>query len=297
MENGDLLSVRDFLRYAVSRFNAAGLCFGHGTENAFDEAAYLILHTLQLPLDRLDPFLDARLMPGEREAILALIERRVSKRLPAAYITREAWLRDYRFYVNERVIVPRSYFAELLEGSLLSWIGEPDRVQRALDLCTGSGCLAVIMAHTFPRAHIDAADVAPAALEVARRNIADYGLETRIEPIASDLFGGLRNRTYDLIISNPPYVPAAAMAGLPAEYRHEPSLALAAGADGLDLVRRIIGQAKAHLAPGGLLCVEVGDHRGGFEAAYPRLPVTWLATDTGIEAVFMVHRDELPGFG
>lgn len=289
-----LLTLRDFLRYAVSRFNAADLCFGHGTDNAFDEAAYLILHALHLPPDRLEPFLEARLLPDERAAIMALLERRVAQRVPAAYITREAWLRGYRFYVDERVIVPRSYCAEVLEGSLMAWIGDADRIEHALDLCTGSGCLAVIMAHTFERAHIDAVDVSAAALEVARRNVGECGLAPRIELIQSDLFDALRGRTYDLIISNPPYVTDAAMAGLPAEHRHEPALALAGGADGLALVGKIVDRAKPFLKPGGLLCVEVGDNRSGFEAAYPHLPVTWLSTDTGIDAVFLVHRDDLP---
>ncbi|MCL5061153.1 MAG: 50S ribosomal protein L3 N(5)-glutamine methyltransferase [Candidatus Thermoplasmatota archaeon] len=217
-----LITVRDWLRFAVSRFNEAGLFFGHGSDNAFDEAAYLILHALHLPLDRLEPFLDASLTHGESEEVQAVIERRVRERLPAAYLTHEAWLGEHRFYVDERVIVPRSFIAELLHEQLAPWVENPDEVTRALDLCTGSGCLAILAALAFPNAEVDAVDLSAEALEVAAKNVADYGLQNRIELIESDLFAALDGRSYDLILSNPPYVNAASIAALPPEYQAEP---------------------------------------------------------------------------
>ena len=210
-----LRSIRDLLRYAVSRFTSAKLAFGHGSDNAYDEAAYLILHTLQLPLDRLEPFLGAVLLPAEIERVLKIVERRATERIPAAYLTREAWLGDYRFYVDERVIVPRSHIASLVEQGLQAWLPEPARVRRALDLCTGSGCLAIVLALTFPGAEVDAVDISAEALEVARRNVADYGLDPRIHLLQSNLFEGLQGRRYDLIVSNPPYVSAGEMQALP----------------------------------------------------------------------------------
>ncbi|MDE2117041.1 MAG: 50S ribosomal protein L3 N(5)-glutamine methyltransferase, partial [Betaproteobacteria bacterium] len=253
--NAALNTVRDCLRFAVSRFNQAGLFFGHGSSGAYDEAAYLILHTLHLPLDRLDPFLDARLTGSERAEVLNIIQRRVEQRAPAAYLTHEAWLGGFRFYVDERVIVPRSFIAELLHEQLAPWIAEPEEIGSVLDLCTGSGCLAILAAHAFPNAEVDAADISPDALDVAQKNVADYGLQDRVHLIESDLFANLKGRRYDLIISNPPYVDAPSMAALPQEYRHEPQLALGSGADGLDATRTILKQAAAHLNPGGTLIV------------------------------------------
>lgn len=289
----ELATLRDWLRHAVSRFNAAGLFFGHGSQDAYDEAAYLVLHTLHLPPDRLEPFLDANLTRGERRAVQEIIRRRVEERIPAAYLTNEAWLGDYRFFVDERVIVPRSYFAELLEESLAPWVADAATVARALDLCTGSGCLAILMAEAFPNARIDAADVSTDALEVAERNVAEYGLEPRIELIRSDLFAELGGRSYDLILSNPPYVTAPAMRALPPEYRHEPRSALAGGEDGLDLVRRILAEAKHHLTPAGILAVEVGHNREKVEAAFPDVAFTWFASRTGTDAVFLLERGQL----
>jgi ribosomal protein L3 glutamine methyltransferase len=288
-----LITVRDWLRFAVSRFNEAKLFFGHGSDNAFDEAAYLILHTLHLPLDRLDPFLDASLTHGESEQVQAVIERRVRERLPAAYLTHEAWLGEHRFYVDERVIVPRSFIAELLHEQLAPWVENPDAVTRALDLCTGSGCLAILAALAFPDAEVDAVDLSKDALEVAARNIADYGMQDRIELIQSDLFAALGGRTYDVILSNPPYVNAESVAALPPEYQAEPALALGSGADGLDATRRILAAAKTHLNPGGLLVVEIGHNRDALEAAYPTLPFTWLDTESGDQFVFMLRREDL----
>lgn len=291
----ELVTMRDWLRWAVSRFNQAGLCFGHGSQDAYDEAAYLLLHTLHLPLDRIEPFLDAALTEDEREAVFAILDRRIKERIPAAYLTHEAWLEDFRFYVDERVIVPRSHIAGLLlDDALAPWISDPEKVGSALDLCTGSGCLAIIMAHVFPSARIDAVDISPEALEVARRNVADYRLDDRIELVCSDLFAGLAGRRYDLIISNPPYVTGEAMRALPLEYRHEPALALASGEDGLDAVREIFAGAHEHLKPYGILAVEVGGNRDIVEDAFPRLSFTWLESENGAGMVFLLQRDQLP---
>lgn len=289
----ELLTLRDWLRWAVSRFNAAKLFFGHGTDNAWDEAIWLLLATLQLPRDRLEPFLDARLTRAERLAVFNVLEQRIARRLPTAYLVQEAWLGDFRFYVDERVIVPRSYFAELLEEGFAPWVEEPENVGSVLDLCTGSGCLAILMAHTFPHAQVDAIDISPDALTVARRNIADYGLEGSVHAIESDLFAAVPGKRYDLILSNPPYVTAAAMAALPAEYRHEPALALAAGEDGLDVVRRILREAADHLTPEGFIAIEVGHNRDQVEAAFPHLPVVWLDTASSVDKIFLVSCEAL----
>lgn len=290
----ELLTVRDWLRWAVSRFNEAGLCYGHGTTNAWDEAVWLVLATLHLPHDTLEPWLDARLTHDERLVLLDKLQQRVVHRLPTAYLVQEAWLGAFRFYVDQRVIVPRSYFAELLEHGFVPWIEDAEAVESALDLCTGSGCLAILMAHTFPHAAVDAIDISPDALVVACRNIADYHLEDRIKPIESDLFAAVEGKRYDLILSNPPYVTAAAMAALPPEYRHEPALALAAGADGLDVVRRILAEARAHLNPRGVLAVEVGHNQDLVTAAFPDLPAVWLDTEDAEGKVFLVTREDLP---
>ncbi len=290
----DLCTVRDFVRYAVSRFSAANLFFGHGSDNAWDEAVYLTLHTLNLPLDRLEPFLDARLLAHEREALLDIINRRCQERLPAAYLTREAWLGEHRFYVDERVIVPRSFIAELLGEQLAPWIERPDEVVSALDLCTGSGCLAILAALAFPEADIDAVDLSPDALAVAERNVADYHLADRIRLIRSDAFAQLPGRRYDLILSNPPYVDAESVAALPPEYRHEPEMALGSGEDGLDFTRVILREAKRHLNPEGLLVVEIGHNRAALEEAFPDLPFTWLETAAGGDYVFLLSAADLP---
>lgn len=289
-----LHTVRDCVRFAVSRFAQAGLFFGHGSDSAYDEAVYLILHTLHLPLDQLDPFLDATLIPSEVHSVLDVLKRRVNERLPAAYLTYEAWLGEHRFYVDDRVIVPRAFIAELLRDQLAPWVTDPDAVSSVLDLCTGSGCLAILAALAFPDARIDAADLSPDALAVARINVSSYELDDQIELMLSDLFAGLRGRTYDLIISNPPYVNAASVAALPAEYRHEPAMALGSGEDGLDATRVILAQAREHLNPDGILIVEIGHNRDVLEATYPHLPFTWLDTSAGDQHVFLLRRDELP---
>ncbi len=287
----ELHTLRDWLRHAVSRFNAAGLHFGHGSSEAYDEAAYLILHSLHLPIDQLEPFLDARLLPEERQRLAHILERRIRERIPAAYLTHEAWLQGYRFYVDERVIVPRSFLAPLILEHFQPWL--ESEVHRVLDLCTGSGCLAILLAEAFPQARVDAVDVSPQALEVAARNVADYRLEARIELHQGDLFGPLAGRSYDLIVSNPPYVDALAMAALPPEYRHEPQLALGSGVDGLDATRSILQQAAAHLNPGGLLAVEIGHNRPALEATFPELGFIWPETEGGEDMVFLLRREQL----
>lgn len=289
----DLHTLRDCLRFAVTHFNEAGLFFGHGSDNAWDEAVYLTLHTLHLPLDRLEPFLDAHLLPKEKSALLRIYERRVQERIPAAYLTKEAWLVEHRFYVDERVIVPRSFIAELLDEQLSPWIEDPWQVETALDLCTGSGCLAILAALNFPEARVDAIDLSPDALAVARKNVDDYQLQERVRLIESDGMSALGDERYDLIISNPPYVDAASVAALPPEYLKEPELALGSGEDGLDFTRRILAEAKARLNPGGILVVEIGHNREVLEAAYPQLPFTWLDTAAGDQYVFMLRQEEL----
>ncbi|HEY4074667.1 MAG TPA: 50S ribosomal protein L3 N(5)-glutamine methyltransferase [Herbaspirillum sp.] len=286
-------TIRDLLRYAVTRFNSAKLFFGHGSSNALDEAAYLILHTLHLPLDQLEPFLDARLLPDECETILRVIEKRAVERVPAAYITNEAWLGTYRFYVDERVIVPRSFIAELIPEQFSPWLLLGNDISHILDLCTGSGCLPILMADAFPDAHIDAVDISPDALAVARRNVDDYALQDRITLVESDLYSALPPKKYNLIISNPPYVNAGSMGKLPQEYRHEPALALAGGHDGMDLVRKIIEGAKQRLTPEGVLIIEIGNERAHAEAAFPDLELTWISTSAGDEMVFLLTAEQL----
>jgi ribosomal protein L3 glutamine methyltransferase len=255
---------------------------------------YLTLHALSLPLDRLEPFLDARLLPHERDRLLDLYRRRCEDRLPAAYLTNEAWLVGHRFYVDERVIVPRSFIAELLQEQLAPWVDDPWAVESALDLCTGSGCLAILTALAFPNAQVAAVDLSSEAISVAERNVADYGLDERIEIIQSDAFANLQGRRYDLIISNPPYVNAESVAALPPEYLHEPELALGSGSDGLDFTRIILREAKRHLTPDGLLVVEIGHNRAELEAAYPTLPFIWLDVAAGDEFVFLLRAGDLP---
>ena len=289
----ELETLRDWLRWAVTRFTAAGLAFGHGTASAYDEAAYLLLHALHLPHDRLEPFLDAHVTHGERTDLANLFGRRIEERVPAAYLTHEAWLGDFRFYVDERVIIPRSFIAELLPDGLTFWTADPATIASALDLCTGSGCLAILLAHAYPEAEVDAVDLSSEALAVAQRNVSDYGLAGRINLIRSDLFANLADKSYDLIISNPPYVTSMAMEELPPEYRHEPAIALAGGDDGLDAVRTILRESPRFLNPGGTLVMEIGHNRAAAESAFPRLPFTWLTTASSEDSVFALRREEI----
>jgi len=289
----ELDTLRDWLRYAVSRMGETKLAFGHGSPAAYDEAAYLLLHALHLPLDRLDPFLDAKLTQDEREKLRELFTRRIEERIPAAYLTHEAWLGDFRFYVDERVIIPRSFIAELIPGAIEPYVGSADGVKTALDMCTGSGCLAILMAHAYADADIDAVDISSDALAVAQRNVSDYNLAARINLIRSDLFENLPEKSYDLVICNPPYVDAMAMETLPDEYRREPELALSGGEDGLDAVRVLVKEAPRFLNHGGHLVVEIGQNRTAAETAFPRLPMTWLSTAASDDGVFIVTREEL----
>lgn len=286
-------TLRDLLRYAVTRFNTAQLFFGHGSANALDEAAYLLLHTLKLPLDKIDPFLDARLLPHEIDAALAVIERRATDRVPASYITQEAWLGTYNFYVDERVIVPRSFIAELIPERFAPWVQDPEEVTDILELCTGSGCLPIMLADAFENAHVDTVDISKDALAVAAKNVATYGLEDRITLIASDLYNNVPDKLYDMIITNPPYVNANSMRQLPQEYLHEPQIALAGGDDGMDLVRKIVAGAARRLKPNGILMVEIGNERVFAEEAFADYGLTWLSTSAGDDMVFMLTAEQL----
>ena len=286
-------TVRSLLDYGIERFEASGLSYGHGTANALDEAAWLILRALDLPPRDLEAHLDRVLTRAQHAAAKALLDRRVATRMPAAYLLHEAWLGPHRFYVDERVIVPRSFIAEML----LSEKGSadlPESPGAVLDLCTGSGCLAILAALRFPAAKVDAADLSKDALAVAERNVADYGLAGRVRLVESDLFAALAGRRYDLIVSNPPYVKAASMRTLPEEYRKEPRLALASGADGLDHARAILGEARRHLTPRGRLVMEIGHNRKAAEKAFPDMDFQWPRTSAGRGFVLAISRESLP---
>jgi len=289
----NLLTLRDLLRYAVSQFNQAELVFGHGSDNAWDEAAYLLLHTLHLPLDTLEPFLDARLLLEERQRCLSILQSRVEKRLPAAYLTGQAWLQGQRFIVDEHVIIPRSPIAELLAEQLAPWLAEPDRVGSILDMCCGCGCLAILAAQAFEAAQVDACDISVDALNVARQNLALHQLEARVTLHHSDGFNQLPPKPYALILCNPPYVNAQSMQTLPAEYRHEPALALAGGEDGMDFIGRLLAQAANYLAEDGLLILEIGHEYAHFTAAFPALEPVWLSTANAQNQILLLTRAQL----
>jgi ribosomal protein L3 glutamine methyltransferase len=289
-----LLTIRDWLRYSVSRLEENGVFFGHGTDNAYDESVWLVMSALHLPLDTLDNFLDARITRDEAKHLAHLIERRVTERVPTAYLLREAWLKGFKFYVDERVIVPRSFIAELLEDGLAPWIEYPEMVESAADICTGSGCLGVLLAHAFPNATVDVVDISPDAIAVANINIKNYGLEEQITAVQSDMFSGLKGKKYDLIISNPPYVDAPAMSALPQEYRNEPQIALGSGDAGLDHTHILLKEAKKYLNDDGILVVEIGHNRDALLDTYPELPFTWLDVESGNEFVFLLTKEQLP---
>jgi ribosomal protein L3 glutamine methyltransferase len=290
----NLRSLRDVLRYAVTRFNERPMFFGHGQVDAFDEAAFLVTRAMKLPLERMEIFLDAFLTHAEINTLIELIERRVKKRVPVAYLLGEAWLQGYRFNVDSRVIIPRSFIAELLKDQLSPWVADSGAVRSALDLCTGSGCLAIIAADVFANAKVDAVDISVDALAVAAHNVEEYGLGDRVRLTESDLFRALGASRYDLILCNPPYVTDQALSKLPREYSHEPTLALAGGPDGLDIVRHVVAEARAHLNPQGLLVVEVGDGRAAVEREYPSMPVVWATTSAGDDMVFVARAEDLP---
>jgi ribosomal protein L3 glutamine methyltransferase len=290
-----LTTLRDYVRYGASRFAEAGLFFGHGTATPLDEAAALVLHALHLPYDLPGGYFEARLIPEERERVLALVERRIAERKPLAYLTHEAPFAGLSFYVDDRVLVPRSPIAELIEHHFAPWL-EADDVTDVLDLCTGSGCIAIACAYAFPNAAVEASDISPAALEVARINIERHGMAQRVRPVESDLYEDLGERRYDLIVSNPPYVNLAEWRALPAEYHAEPRLGLEAGEDGLTCVRRILAGARAHLKPEGILVVEVGSSADALEMAYPGVPFYWLEFECGGEGVFLLTAGQLDRF-
>ena len=289
-----LFTIRDWLRFSVSRLEQSGVFFGHGTDNAYDESVWLVMSALHLPLDTLDNFLDARITRDEAKHLAHLIERRITERVPTAYLLREAWLKGFKFYVDERVIVPRSFIAELLEDGLAPWIEYPEMVESAADICTGSGCLGVLLAHAFPNATVDVVDISPDAIAVANINIKNYGLEDQITAVQSDMFSGLKGKKYDLIISNPPYVDAPAMSALPQEYRNEPQIALGSGYAGLDHTNILLNEAKKYLNDDGILVVEIGHNRDALLDAYPELPFTWLDVESGNEFVFLLTKEQLP---
>ncbi len=284
----------EMIEAVAARFEASGLHFGHGTASAWDEAAWLVLHVLGLPPDRPAPA-DHPVSPVQVERIERLTEQRIRSRKPLAYLLGEAWFAGRRYRVDERVLVPRSPIAELIEARFAPWLAEGDRPQRILDLCAGSGCIGIACAHAFPEARVDLGEISAEALEVARANIALHGAGGRVRAVRSDLFEAFAGERYDLIVSNPPYVPQDELAALPEEYRREPALGLAAGADGLDLVRRILEEAAAHLTPRGLLVVEVGAGAERLESAYPRTAFHWVALARGGEGVFILDAEQCPG--
>jgi ribosomal protein L3 glutamine methyltransferase len=288
----DLITIRDFLRYAVSRFRAAKLVHGHGTTSVIDEAAFLILETLHLPVDDINPWLDARLLPEERTMLSGVIEARVTTRKPAAYLLKKTYMHGVPFYVDERVIVPRSYIGDFLVNGMLGHDGESlieaANVHNILDLCTGSGCLAVLAHNFFPDAVIDATDLSPDALDVARINLRDHDAEAAITLHQGDLFAPLGKQRYDLIIANPPYVAEAETQAFPPEYQAEPLMAHVSGQDGLDITRRILKDVKKHLTPGGILVCEIGTGRDIIEAEFPKLDLVWLDTELSVGEVFVL---------
>lgn len=290
-----LTTVRDWVRFGVSLFRREALFFGQGIGSAYDEALYLVQSALQLPLDGPETFFDARLTANEIETVKDVLFRRAIGRVPAAYITREAWLGDYRFYVDERVIVPRSYFAEIIPEQLMAWIADAEAVERVADVCTGGGSIAVLLAHAFPNAHVDACDISEAALEVAAKNVEDYGLEAQIALHCSDVLDAVpaAENSYDVIVSNPPYEPDSLRETLPEEFKHEPDNALFSGADGMDVIRKLLEQAAEKLKPSGLLLIEVGGLQDALEATFPQIEFNWLATADESDCVCLIQASSL----
>lgn len=287
----ELYTLQDMIRWTVSRFNGANLFYGHGTDNAWDEAIQLILPTLYLPIDFPPYAFNSRLTHSEKLRIIERVVSRINDRKPVAYLTNKAWFCGLEFFVDERVLVPRSPIAELIQAQFQPWlIEEPERI---LDLCTGSGCIAIACAHAFPDAEVDAVDISTDALHVAEQNIQNYGMEQQVFPIRSDLFKNLAKEKYQLIVTNPPYVDAEDMSNLPEEFRREPVLGLAAGTDGLKLVRRILANAPDYLSEKGILICEVGNSMTHMQIHYQHLPLTWLEFEHGGHGVFMLTREQL----
>ena len=304
----ELITIRDWIRFAVSEFEASDIFYGHGTDNAYDEAVWLIMSAMHLPMDTLENFLDARLITSERTKLSGFITQRISQHTPTAYLVKEAWLQGLKFYVDERVLIPRSFIAELLNNDsntsdsnalslnswqLSPWIEYTEMIESAADICTGSGCLGVLLAAAFPNAAIDVIDISQDAIDVANINIENYGLQAQITAIKSDMFSALKGKRYDVIISNPPYVDAPSMAALPAEYQNEPQLALGSGVAGLDHTHTILREAANHLNDDGILIVEIGHNREALEAAYPNIIFNWLDVSSGNEFVFLLTKSQL----
>ena len=289
----ELFTIRDWIRYAVSQFEASDVFYGHGTDNAYDEAVWLIMSGLHLPMDTLNNFLDARITADERIKLAHFIEQRITKHTPTAYLLKEAWLQGLKFYVDERVLIPRSFIAELLADGLSLWIEFPEMVESAADICTGSGCLGILLASVFPNAEVDVIDISQDAIDVANINIANYSLQEQVTAIKSDMFTALKGKKYDLIISNPPYVDAPSMAALPQEYQNEPQLALGSGDAGLDHTHTILREAANYLNDDGILIVEIGHNREALEAAYPNIIFNWLEVSSGNEFVFLLTKSQL----
>ena len=289
----NLLTIRDAVRWAMTEMEKNNISLGHGTADHWEEATFLVMRTLKLPFDRLEAFWDARLTPEELDEVLGNIDVRVHMKKPVPYLVREAWLTGESFYVDERVLIPRSYIAELLEEQFEPWVEDPEAVESVLDMCTGSGCLAILAGKAFPNATLTGADISADALEVAKINRTRFGLDADLELVQSDLFENLGGRRFDIIISNPPYVTEEAMQALPQEYRHEPALALGAGGDGMDVMRRMMPALREHLTENGIAVIEIGNGREAFEAIWPELPVTWLTTSGGDDQVFVVTARDL----
>ncbi|MCL5260851.1 MAG: 50S ribosomal protein L3 N(5)-glutamine methyltransferase [Gammaproteobacteria bacterium] len=288
----ELHSIRDFMRWAMTQFYQAEVHFGHGTDNAWDEAAILLAHTLHLPPTVNQEVLDAHLTKEEKYKIIELIERRIYERIPAAYLTHEAWFTELPFYVDNRVLIPRSSLGELILKQFEPWV-RPASVKRILDLGTGSGCIAIACALAFPEATVDATDISQDALDVAKLNVEKHKVSDQVKLIKSDVFASLSDKIYDIIISNPPYVASAEIDGLPAEYAHEPKMALAAGKEGLDIVTRILRTAKNHLSNDGILIVEVGNSENAVIERFPHLPFTWIEFEKGEGGVFLITKEQL----
>ena len=292
----NLKTIRNVFRWTISEMENADLTFGHGSPDSWEEASFLVCRGLKLPFEHFETFLDATLTQAELSRLVHLIDRRMHEKTPVAYLLKEAWLTEHMFYIDERALIPRSYIAELIEEDFEPWIEDPESVTSVLDMCTGSGCLAILAQGIFPNAQVTGADLSPDALEVAKINRERYGMEETLELVESDLFSNLEGRRFDLIISNPPYVTTESMEALPTEYRHEPTMALGAGDDGMDIVRRLVPEARHHLNEGGMMIVEVGDGAAAVEETFPGLILTWLTTSGGDDQVFMVTKADLDAY-